>query len=84
MSGRPSVSYRADQFELCFRPLSAQGPNLVFPCDADGHVDMDALSDGERQRYFYARAVVGREFAQPAVMRSGSTAEDDGSDTAAD
>jgi len=45
---------------------------------------MDALSDGERQRYFYARAVVGREFAQPAVMRSGSTAEDDGSDTAAD
>jgi hypothetical protein len=69
MSGRPSVSYPADQFELCFRSLFAQGRSLAFPCDAGGHVDMDALSDAERQRYFYARAVVGREFSQPAVQR---------------
>jgi hypothetical protein len=28
---------------------------------------MDALSDGERHRYLYARAIVGREFSLPAV-----------------
>jgi hypothetical protein len=38
---------------------------------------MDALSDAERQRYFYARTVVGREFSKPAVERSGSHAEED-------
>ncbi len=30
---------------------------------------MDALSDGERHRYLYARAIVGRELSLPAVQR---------------
>ena len=77
MSGRASISHQADQFELCFDSLFAQGRSLAFPCDAGGHVDMDALSDAERQRYFYARTVVGREFSKPAVKRSGSHAEED-------
>ena len=77
MSGGASVSYQADQFELCFRSLFALGRSLAFPCDAAGHVDMDALSDTERQRYFYARTVVGREFSQPTVERLGSHAEED-------
>jgi len=71
------MSYQAGQFELCFDSLLVQGRNLAFPCDAGGHVDMDALSDSERQRYFYARTVVGREFSKPAVKRSGSHAEAD-------
>jgi len=29
---------------------------------------MDALSDRAREDYLYARAVVGAEFAHPAVM----------------
>ena len=77
MSGRASVSYPTHQFELCFRSLFAQGRSLAFPCDAAGHVDMDALSEEERQRYFYARTVVGREFSPPAVERSRSDAEED-------
>jgi hypothetical protein len=31
---------------------------------------MDALSDRARTNYLYARAVIGREYATPAVMRS--------------
>jgi hypothetical protein len=73
MSGRTLISHQANQFELCFQSLFAHGRSLAFPCDAGGHVDMDALSDAERQRYFYARAVVGREFAKPAVKRSESS-----------
>jgi hypothetical protein len=55
------------RFELCFRPLSPGWQALVFPCDADGHVQMDTLGDAALERYLFARAVMGREFAAPAV-----------------
>jgi hypothetical protein len=29
---------------------------------------MDSLSDQARNNYFYARTVIGREFAAPAVL----------------
>jgi len=55
-------------FELRFQSLFNEGRALAFPCDADGHVDMDALSERARDNYLYARTVVGREFATPAVQ----------------
>jgi hypothetical protein len=51
-----------------FQSLVNAGKSLVFPCDAEGHVPLDELSERARQNYLYARAVVGREFAFPAVM----------------
>jgi hypothetical protein len=57
-------------FELRFRSLFNEGRALTFPCDAQGHVELDALSDRARENYLYARAVVGREFATPAVLPS--------------
>jgi hypothetical protein len=56
------------QYELRFRSLFDEGRGYAFPCDAGGRVDMDALSDRARNNYFYARAVIGREFATPAVQ----------------
>ncbi|SHM64389.1 hypothetical protein [Rhizobacter sp. OV335] len=58
------------RYEIRFQSLFNEGRALAFPCDADGHVQMDALSDRARTNYLYARAVVGREYATPAVMRS--------------
>ena len=55
-------------YELRFRSLFDEGRAYAFPCDAAGHVDMDAMSDKARQNYFYARTVVGREFSMPAVQ----------------
>jgi hypothetical protein len=57
-------------YELRFRSLFEPGRGYSFPCDAAGHVDLDALSEGERNSYFYARATVGCEFAVPAVQLS--------------
>lgn len=57
-------------YELRFQSLFDQGRGYAFPCDAQGHVDMDALSERARLNYLYARTVIGREFAMPAV-RSG-------------
>jgi hypothetical protein len=47
-----------------FRP----GRGYTFPCDAAGQVNLDTLSDGERNSYFYARSTIGCEFAMPAVQ----------------
>jgi hypothetical protein len=57
-------------WELRFESLFQQGRALAFPCDDRGRVELDALSDRARQNYLYARAVVGREFATPAVVLS--------------
>lgn len=54
-------------YDLCFQSLFDAGRAYVFPCDAAGHVDIDALSFKARQNYFYARTVVGRELSMPAV-----------------
>jgi len=55
-------------FELRFQSLFDAGRALAFPCDAEGHVELDTLSDRARSNYDYALAVVGREFAFPAVQ----------------
>jgi hypothetical protein len=58
-------------YELRFESLFHAGRALAFPCDAQGGVRLDALSDRARQNYLFARAVVGREYAAPVVLRSG-------------
>jgi hypothetical protein len=54
-------------YEIRFQSLYNEGRALTFPCDEQGHVEMDELSERARLNYLYARAVVGREFAAPAV-----------------
>lgn len=57
-------------YEIRFQSLFKPGRALTFPCDAQGRVQLDALSDRARDNYLYARAVVGREFAFPSVLPS--------------
>ena len=54
-------------YEIRYQSLFNEGRALAFPCDAEGHVQLDSLSDRARENYLYARAVVGREFAYPLV-----------------
>lgn len=53
--------------ELRFQSLFDAGRAYAFPCDAAGHVDLDALSDRSRANYLYARAVIGLELSHPVV-----------------
>jgi hypothetical protein len=55
-------------FELRFQSLFNDGRGLTFPCDAAGHVDLDTLTERARCNYFFARSVIGRDFAHPAVL----------------
>jgi len=59
-----------NSFEIRFQSLFNEGRGLAFPCDAEGHVALDALSERARNNYFYARTVVGREYALPRVCPS--------------
>ena len=65
---RSSNSSSRTQYEIRYLPLIDGVIPLSFPCDAEGHVQLDALSDQARESYLYARAVVGREYAAPAVL----------------
>jgi hypothetical protein len=68
MNTRPMPLHADTQYELRFQSLFTEGRALAFPCDSGGHVHLDSLSDRARNNYLYARAVVGREFAAPAVL----------------
>ena len=70
MNASPMASRPHAHYELRFRSLHDEGRACAFPCDASGHVDIDALGDRARNNYFYARTVVGREFSMPAVQVS--------------
>lgn len=58
----------ATHWELRFVSLFDSGRGWRFPCDAAGHVDLDALSERARANYFYVRALIGRDVTQPAVQ----------------
>jgi len=66
----------APGFELRYESLVDAARSLAFPCDAGGHVDIDALGPAERLHYLYARAVVGCEFARPAVRACASCCDE--------
>ena len=54
-------------FEIRFRSLHRPGCAFAFPCDAQGRVDLDGVSERARENYFFARAMVGRDYAWPQV-----------------
>jgi hypothetical protein len=56
------------RYELRFRSLFNEGRGFAFPCDAAGHVDLDALGERLLNNYLYARSMIGRELATPAVQ----------------
>jgi hypothetical protein len=60
-------AHESAAFELRFQHLFNEGRAYAFPCDAEGHVDMDRLGDKLRLNYLFARGLVGRDFAVPVV-----------------
>ncbi len=56
-------------FEIRFPSLFHEGRALTFPCDAQGHVELDAMPERVRENYLFARAMIGREYAMPRVLQ---------------
>lgn len=55
-------------FQLRFAMLHNQGRGYTFPCDQKGVVNLDALTEKQRVAYYYAHALVGRDFSSPQVQ----------------
>ncbi|HEY4081727.1 MAG TPA: hypothetical protein VGM81_13630 [Burkholderiaceae bacterium] len=56
-----------NQFEVRFESLFIPGRALTFPCDDHGQVNLDALPPRAKNNYFFARAMVGKDFSPPAL-----------------
>jgi hypothetical protein len=65
---KPASPEQGSVFQLRFQPLFDAGRAYAFPCDAAGHVDMDALGEQALNNYLYARALIGREMSMPQVQ----------------
>jgi hypothetical protein len=65
-----SMARQDSVYELRFRSLFDEGRGYSFPCDPSGRVNLDALSERARSNYFFARTVIGRDLAAPAVLRA--------------
>lgn len=61
------TSVQPQTYEVRFDSLFRPGRALCFPCDAQGHVNIDQLSERARTNYLFARAMIGREFCYPSV-----------------
>jgi hypothetical protein len=72
-TSRPAISrppsLEGPAYEVRFTSLSG-GVDLVFPSDAEGHVDVDHLTARGRDNYLRARALIGRDYSLPAVCRT--------------
>jgi hypothetical protein len=63
-----TTNTRNAHYELRFHSLHRQGRGWAFPCNAQGEVDLDHLGELARNNYFFARALMGREYAYPRVQ----------------
>lgn len=62
------TSIRDVRHELRFQSLHRQGRGWAFPCNAQGDVDLDRLSERARNNYFFARALMGHDYTYPCVQ----------------
>jgi hypothetical protein len=53
---------------LTFPSLFNEVRALSFPCDAQGRVDLDRLSERARGNYLRATQAVGRDYLHPVVQ----------------
>jgi len=53
---------------LFFSGLFPAVHSLAFPCDPEGHVNMDEMSDHARENYLFARTVVGCDYDVPVIV----------------
>jgi hypothetical protein len=59
---------RTPALVLSFQNLHSS-KRLEFPCDEKGIVLFEALTERARNNYFYARAMLGREYLTPKVQQ---------------
>lgn len=58
-----------NEYLLAFEPVCSNGVSMAIPCDADGNVQVELLTDAQRHSYMLAQAMVGQEVHAGVVVR---------------
>ncbi|PXW97942.1 hypothetical protein C7444_10333 [Sphaerotilus hippei] len=58
----------AQAYQIRFQSLFHTGRAVSFPCDGQGRVLLEALSERARQNYERACAGIGSEYTMPTVV----------------
>jgi hypothetical protein len=53
---------------LMFAGIFPSPRTVSFPCDSQGHVDLDGLTPRALDNYFFARTTIGRDYEVPVVV----------------
>ncbi len=61
------LQHHMHRFELRYESLANAGRALCFPCDEEGHVPLDDLSERALTNLLFVRAAVGRDYAYPRI-----------------
>ncbi|WAC72197.1 hypothetical protein OU995_21940 [Roseateles sp. SL47] len=64
-----SAADSLQQYEVRFESMFDPGRAMSFPCDHEGHVDLDSLPMRARNNYLFARAMVGKDYLPPAILK---------------
>lgn len=57
------------EFLLAFEPIHNGALPMVFPCSAEGRIDVDVLGESARNELLLAKVLVGRDFHPSEVVR---------------
>ena len=68
IDGMSPASTQWRSHRLHFASLIQPGRALSFPCNRRGEVQLDGLSERDRNNYFFARTTVGRDYGAPIVI----------------
>lgn len=58
-----------DGYVLAYQPIGVHVDRMLFPCYADGRVDLDRLEPLQLNDYLFARALVGHAYSEPSIVR---------------
>ena len=70
MSTASLSDLQSRQFQIRFAYLPQGGRAMAFPCDDEGRLNLDEPSESARCNYFFARAMVGREYTTPCICEA--------------
>jgi hypothetical protein len=70
MNTIPCPQANNTHYELRFESVAPHTPQLVFPCDAHGEVNLDSLSPEALNDYLFARRGAHRGLFRPEITEA--------------
>ena len=57
-------------FYLIFSSVYDPGHRFAFPCNKEGEVNLNEITESMKLSYYYCKTLVGREFTHPEIVEN--------------